>query len=209
MAAERNVGVLFSAVPAEAAERLRGGRRVAPVLAPTLDEALEWCEMRTLADAGHVTSEAETLSARLRDEFGDEAAQYLLSQFSTVEIQAGAAVMEQGEQADDLAFIESGRASVHVAFEDRPPVRVRTLVAGTMIGELGFYVGAARTATIRAETDCRLIRVAPADIERLEAAHPHLALGFHRLIAKRLCLRIHDKDHVIAGLMRGMRRAAS
>ncbi|MGE5388270.1 MAG: Crp/Fnr family transcriptional regulator, partial [Hyphomicrobiales bacterium] len=177
--------------------------------APTLDEALEWCEMRTLADAGHVTSGAETLSARLRDEFGDEAAQYLLSQFSTVEIPAGAAVIEQGEQTDDLAFIESGRASVHVAFEDRPPVRVRTLVAGTMIGELGFYVGAARTATIRAETDCRLIRVAPADIERLEAAHPHLALGFHRLIAKRLCLRIHDKDHVIAGLMRGMRRAAS
>ncbi len=208
LAAERNIGVVLSGMPAEVVERLRRARLGAsPVFAATLDEALEWCEAHTLAEAGHVSSEPETLSSRLRAEFGEEAAHFLLSHFSAVEVPAGAALMEQGERTDDLAFIESGRASVHVAFEDRPPVRVRTLVAGTMIGELGFYVGAPRTATILAETNCHLIRVAPSDIERLEAAHPDLALGFHRLIAKRLCLRIHDKDHLIAGLMRGMRRA--
>lgn len=205
IAAARDMTVLFSAMPAEAAERLRRHAR-AQVFA-TLDDALEWCETRTLVAAGHVSSAHETLSARLREEFGEESAQFLLSQFSAVDVPAGGTLIAQGARSEELAFIESGRASVHVVFEDRPPVRVRTLVAGTMIGELGFYVGVPRTATIRADTDCRLICVTPGDISRLEADYPHLALGFHRLVAKRLCLRIHDKDHLIAGLMRGMRRS--
>lgn len=207
LAAERNIGVLFAAMPGEVVERLRQARPGAsPIFAPTLDEALEWCEERALAEADHVSNAPETLSAKLSAQFGAETARVFLDHFHIIDVPAGATLMEQGEQSDDLAFIESGRASVHVAYEDRPPVRVRTLAAGTMIGELGFYVGAARTATIRADADCRVIRVAPADIARLEASHPHLALEFHRLIAKRLCLRIHDKDHLIAGLMRGMRR---
>lgn len=206
IAEERKIGVIFAAMPADAAERLGEARRAAPpVFTVTLDEGLEWCEMRTLAEAGYMSKEPETLSAKLREEFGAETARVFLEHFHSFEVPAGATLIAQGELTEDLAFIESGRASVHVSFEDNPSIRVRTLVAGTMIGELGFYVSAPRTATVRAETDCRVIRVGPADIQRLEAAHPHLALEFHRMMAKRLCLRIHDKDHHIAGLMRAMR----
>ncbi|WP_363350300.1 SulP family inorganic anion transporter [Methylocystis echinoides] len=211
VAAERNIGVLFAAMPDEIAARLRKAHRpdgATPVFAPSLDEALEWCEERALAAAGGERCEPETLSATLAAQFGPETARVFLDHFTMGDIPAGAELMTQGAVTDDLAFIESGRASVLVSYEGRAPMRVRTLVAGTMVGELGFYTGGPRTATVRAETDCRIIRVAPADVRRLEETHPHLALAFHSLIARRLCLRIHDKDHLIAGLMRSMRRRA-
>jgi sulfate permease, SulP family len=201
---EKGIDILFASAPATVAERLEG---TAAMFAPSLDEALEWSEERTLADADQERGAPETLIGALVASHGVEKAQVILDHFSAADVAAGEAIMAQGETSHDLAFIEAGRASVFVTFGDRPPTRVRTLVVGTMIGELGFYVGAPRSATIVAETDCRIIRVAPADIDRLEADDPHLALEFHRMIARRLCLRIHDKDHLIAGLMRGMRRA--
>lgn len=204
IARSRKIEVLFAAAPAAIAERLGVS---AAMFASSLDEALEWSEERTLADADHERGEPETLAGALVAAHGAESAQTILDHFNASEVAAGGVIMAQGDTSNDLAFIESGRASVFVMFEDRPPQRVRTLVVGTMIGELGFYVGAPRSATIVADTDCRIIRVTPADIQQLEANHPHLALSFHRMIARRLCLRINDKDHLIAGLMRGMRRA--
>jgi SulP family sulfate permease len=203
IARDRKIELLFAAAPAILAERLASS----PALfAGSLDEALERSEERTLTDADHERGEPETLAGALVAAHGAESAQTILDHFSASEVLAGGVIMAQGDTSNDLAFLESGRASVFVMFEDRPPQRVRTLVVGTMIGELGFYVGAPRSATIVADTACRIIRVTPEDIDRLEADHPHLALEFHRMIARRLCLRIHDKDHLIAGLMRGMRR---
>jgi sulfate permease, SulP family len=204
IAQAREIDLIFASAPVAVAERLTDSPAI---FAGSLDEALEWSEERTLAEAGRDHHEPETLVDALVAAHGVEAAQVILDHFVADDVPAGAVIMSQGETTNDLAFLESGRASVFVMFEDRPPLRVRTLVVGTMIGELGFYVGSPRSATIVAETDCRIIRVAPADIDRLEADHPHLALEFHRMIARRLCLRINDKDHLIAGLMRGMRRA--
>jgi SulP family sulfate permease len=116
--------------------------------------------------------------------------------------------MQQGDDSNDLAFIETGRAAVFTAFEGKEPIRVRTLVAGTMVGELGFYLGAPRMATIRAETHCRIARITRRDLTRLETEHPQAALEFHRFVTQRLCMRIQDKVHLIEGLVRGMKRAA-
>jgi len=77
-----------------------------------------------------------------------------------------------------------------------------------MIGELGFYLDTPRMATIRAETDCRLIRMTRRDLIWLEQEHRQAALEFHRFVTQRLCVRIQDKDHLIAGLVRGAKRSA-
>lgn len=74
-----------------------------------------------------------------------------------------------------------------------------------MIGELGFYIGSRRTATIRAETDCRVLKITQNALRSLEQEQPQAAMSFHKLIAKRLCRRIRDKDHLIEGLVRGMK----
>ncbi len=108
---------------------------------------------------------------------------------------------------DELAFIESGRETVVVSFEGREPVRVRTLVAGTMIGELAFYIGSGRTSTIRAETDCRVLRIAKDALQSLEMEQPQAAISFHKLTERLLCRRIRDEDHPIESLVRGMKQS--
>jgi len=134
-------------------------------------------------------------------------ARIFLTRFPLIDFPAGSTLMAQGEDSDQLAFLESGRATVLVSFEGKEPLRVRTLVAGTMIGELGFYIGSRRTATIRAETDCRVLSITKDALRSLELERPQAALRFHKLIAKRLCRRIRDKDHLIEGLVRGMKQS--
>jgi CRP-like cAMP-binding protein len=107
---------------------------------------------------------------------------------------------------DRHLFIESGRAAVYIRFEDKPPTRVRPLLAGAMVGELGFNINSPRTATIRADSACEIPRITKTDIRRLEESHPRLSLAFHRSIAKRLRRRIRGKDRLIAALARGMKR---
>jgi len=210
IAAEKAIAVIFVAAPEEIAKRLREIHPAlpgVPTVVRSLDEALEWCEEQSLAESGDRRTEPEPLSETLEAEFGDAAmARTFLDHFALVDVPPGTILMEQGDASDDLAFIEKGRASVIVRFGDKPPMRVRTILAGTMVGELGFYIDTPRTATIRAETECRILRITKADIRRLEDTDPRVSLEFHRLIAKRLCRRIRDKDHLIAGLVRSMKR---
>jgi SulP family sulfate permease len=183
-------------------------RLCVPTIVPSLDEALEWCEKQSLSESGNSRTEPEPLSEALEAELGDAAiARIFLDHFAVVDVPPGTILMEQGDASDDLAFIERGRASVIIRFGDKPPMRVRTILAGTMVGELGFYIDTPRTATIRTETDCRILRITKADIRRLEETNPRISLELHRLLAKRLCRRIRDKDHLIAGLMRSMKRS--
>jgi SulP family sulfate permease len=209
---ERGVDVIFCAVPKVVSDHL--GKMASPQarrfqIFPSVDEALERCEEGSLRAPEIKQSEAPPLAQALAREFSNPSlAAVILGRLDSFDVQAGDVLMQQGDASNDLAFIETGRAGVFTAFEGREPIRVRTLVAGTMIGELGFYLDAPRMATIRAETTCRIARITQRDLTRLETEHPQAALEFHRFVTQRLCMRIQDKDHLIQGLVRGMKRPA-
>lgn len=206
----RGVDVVFCAVPPVVSERL-GATASAQAhfrIVPSLDQALEGCEEDALGASCGARAECATLAESLAREFRDPAlAEAILDRVTSLDVPAGGLLMEQGQASDDLLFIERGRAAVFTAFGDKGPLRVRTLVAGTMVGELGFYLDTPRMATIRAETDCRVARIARADLKRLEDERPQAALEFLRFVTQRLCQRIQDKDQLIEGLVRGMKRA--
>ncbi len=211
LASRHQIDVRFAATPQKLAERFDQAafdRAAEFRMVSSLDEALEHCEERSLAAAGTEAGAPRTLLEAFTADLQDaETARMFLARFPLINYPAGATLMAQGEASDQLAFIESGRATVLVSFEGKAPVRVRTLVAGTMIGELGFYIGSPRSATIRAETDCRVLRIAKDALRLLEQEEPQAALIFHKLIARRLCRRIRDKDHLIEGLVRGMKQS--
>ncbi|MBP0573506.1 cyclic nucleotide-binding domain-containing protein, partial [Mycobacterium tuberculosis] len=118
----------------------------------------------------------------------------------------GGTIMAQGAMADDLYFLEAGSASVYLGLPGGRQVRVRRFGPGTMIGEIGFHLGAPRTATVVADEACTLLKLDRAGLARLEAEDRAAAHDFHMLIAQRLCRRILDKDHLIANLMAVSRR---
>lgn len=78
---------------------------------------------------------------------------------------AGAAIMAEGDLTNTLYFIESGSVTVFRETMDGQQERfLATLTAGMTLGEMALLDGQPRAATARAETDCRLVEVDPAEI---------------------------------------------
>jgi SulP family sulfate permease len=92
--------------------------------------------------------------------------------------------------------------SIVVQFPGTGEVRARSIGAGSMIGEIGFLLGKPRTATVRADTDCRLLRLTREKLQMIESDDPELGFAFHRAMAQFLANRLIDKDGMIAALMR-------
>ena len=107
-----------------------------------------------------------------------------LARGSTVDAPAGTEIIRQGDPADRFYVILSG--TVDVSRAEQPgaaPARLRGLGPDDAFGELGLLTGAARSATVTAETPVRLLALdAPAFLD-LVTAGPELAprlLALHR-----------------------------
>jgi CRP-like cAMP-binding protein/predicted MFS family arabinose efflux permease len=79
-------------------------------------------------------------------------------------VPAGAAVVTEGEQADAFYVVGSGRLAVLSAGEQGgEPARVNTLGPGDYFGEIGLLERIPRTATVQAETEASVWRLAGED----------------------------------------------
>jgi CRP-like cAMP-binding protein/predicted MFS family arabinose efflux permease len=80
------------------------------------------------------------------------------------DVPAGTAVVTEGEEADAFYVVRSGRLAVVSAGErGGPPARVNTLGPGDWFGEIGLLERIPRTATVQAETDGVVGRLAGED----------------------------------------------
>jgi hypothetical protein len=75
---------------------------------------------------------------------------------SEQDVAAGTDVVREGDPADAFYVVLDGALDITVQGEDAP---VRTQGAGTWFGEIGLLGGFARTATVTATTDVRLLRI--------------------------------------------------
>jgi SulP family sulfate permease len=71
-------------------------------------------------------------------------------------------------------------------------MRVRTVNAGVVVGEVAMYTGAPRTADVVAEAPSVVHRLSGAAIERMESEDPELAAALHRWLAGILSDRLRD-----------------
>jgi SulP family sulfate permease len=198
-AMSESVGAALTTVPRPPQAQL--------LVARSLEEGLELCEERVLANMPPAA--AQSVTAQLAAEFDcpEDAARFIRL-LEAEDIPAGGVLMRQGEHSDDLLFIAHGRASVTVQFGIGTPMRVRSFGSGTMVGEIGFCLGLPRTATVQAEQDCRILRLSRAAYQRLEIEHPTVVLALQRAVMRRLANRLLDKDQLIAALMNGATRVS-
>jgi SulP family sulfate permease len=127
----------------------------------------------------------------------------VLDRLQRFDLAPGDPLVRQGEASDAVWFVESGRVAVRVAVPGNGSVRVRQLGQGAMVGEIGFYLGQARNATVTAETDARVWRLTRETLAELERAAPALGARLHAAMAYRLSDRLRDRDRFIAALLRG------
>lgn len=151
LCADGGITLVFTSLSANVEDMLRLGGVITGELAlrtfPDMDHGLEWCEDMIIAAA---VPHAELIAA-LSGEFNVDEVRYLVSHFEHVEVARDATLIRQGDPSDSMFLIEQGRVSVYlrpveVASPATRQIRLRTFTVGTVVGEMGLYTGAKRTA---------------------------------------------------------------
>ena len=95
--------------------------------------------------------------------------------------QPGDVILRKGDEGDSMFIIASGE--VEVEFGDgREPV---LLGPGQFFGELALIERTARTATVRADDECKLLELGGKDFLDLARHHPELKDAIHKIAAER------------------------
>jgi sulfate permease, SulP family len=174
----------------------------------SLDAGLEYCEEMRLAGLQNATTD-QSLLKQFEIDFGDAAiAERFFACLEPIAVVAGTVLMAQGDDSDELLFIESGKVSVFVSVGGGHEFRASRSGAGTMMGEIGFVLGKPRTATVRADTDCQFRQLTRATLLRLEQEERAIGIAVHAFLTRRVSERLLDKDRLIAALVRGNRAIA-
>ncbi|MEM8743449.1 MAG: patatin-like phospholipase family protein [Pseudomonadota bacterium] len=114
----------------------------------------------------------------------------LEARFDLVTVDGGEVLVREGEASDTLFLVVSGRFVVTVAGKSDPIAEVGT---GKSIGEIGFFSGFARTATVTAARDSLVLRLRRKDFDALCEHSPEIWPKIVTMLARRL-LRIATRD---------------
>ncbi len=169
-----------------------------------LDHGVEWCEERILSKAGMLSGKCgPTLQAQfqaLLPEAGELA--NLFQYLERHEVEAGACLMHQGKAPDYLYFVESGQVTARLEENAQAPVRLETMRGGHVLGEIGFYLGEERTATVVADEPSIVYSLSSTELENMEQHDPEAASTFHKLIVHLLAERAVHLIRVVNALQR-------
>jgi SulP family sulfate permease len=129
------------------------------------------------------------------------------------EVEEGYCLMRQGEASDGLYFIESGQVIAQVSTDETSQdesvnsesgygrtVRLRAMRPGSVVGEVGMYLGIPRTASVVANRPSTLYYLSLEALMKMEEKDPALASAFHQFIARLLAERLSDNSRTIQAL---------
>jgi SulP family sulfate permease len=163
-----------------------------------VDHAVEWCE----------SHELESHQPKVRNETIEDILQgvmpsactltpRLLTYFAIYEAAAGETLAVQGDRTRDLFLVESGRVSAMLRSQHGEVIRLRTMGPGSVVGEIGLYLGRARTASIIAETESRVWRLSHEALAKMEENDPAVAAALHRFLAAMLAQRLIHANELL------------
>ena len=168
---------------------------------PDLDHALEAAEDRLLAEEGLLPAPAGLGGLPLAEMFADPAGRAgFLAALEREEHEAGGVLIRQGERSDSLLFIGDGRVEVRLGFPDGRSLRLRSFEAGTVVGEIAFYLGLPRSASVVAVAPTTAWRLTRERLAALAAAHPELAAELHAYMARLIAQRLNDTNQMLRAL---------
>jgi CRP-like cAMP-binding protein len=123
--------------------------------------------------------------------------------FSHAEVRrvgAGLALVQAGEQDRALYLLTEGTVGVRLP---RDEGAFKSIDAPSVLGELAFFDGQPRSATLDAITDVEVVRLDVAAFDRLAEHAPDLAMAMIVDLARILALRLRLASAVIAELRGG------
>jgi sulfate permease, SulP family len=206
-AQEQGCEVLFAAVPERLSRALRAAGLAASAQADggrpgrfaftDLDHALEYVEDAILQGMGADVppSGLDQLEAAY-PAFGVR--KQLLAYCESVSWAPGEIAMQEDGPSDALYFIQSGRLTAWRTVAEGGRIRLRTIVPGTVVGEVGFYLHTSRAATVIADHPSSAFRITAQALRRMQQDNPTLSSMFHRFMATIAAERAADNVRLLS-----------
>ena len=195
LARNREFSAVFCGLKPEPAETLRRVGLEANsdphiMFVDDLDNALEQVENAMLghdADASDVRPLAELFGT------SPEKQRQLTALFAVMvrkQHAPRAHLITAGQNADEIFFVERGRAIVQRALPDGKVKRLRTMLAGAIVGEVAYCLGGKRTADVVAETETITLSITSKGLAKLAKDNPDLAILFNSLLNRALAEKV-------------------
>lgn len=156
-----------------------------------IDIGMQWCEDRLFAEIGALPPPSAASS--ILDDYPE-----VQSYLERIDVPAGRTLLKAGESSRDVFFLQSGRLAAHIP-TDGGTARIRSMGPGTIVGEVGAYLAAARTASVVAEEPSVVYRLA---LDDLEDASRETAAAVHQKFASVMAERLADNVRLIEALRR-------
>lgn len=162
--------------------------------------ALEWCEDQLLDEAMPMAEAAGDMIGWLTREMGTGAGE-LLGYLERMEIAAGTELYAQGTEPDTICLVASGRIAISVTDAEQRVVRLRSMAGQTVVGEMGFFRLAPRSASVAAQEHSVVYILTRERFEDMQRDSPATAQAFLRFIVRVLADRVDFANHEIAALV--------
>ena len=174
------------------------------IILPTLDHGLEWCENRILSAHGitDLTGFSEKIEKHLKRAIPElEDVTRLMKYLERMEVEEEHYLMRQGDQPDEMYFIEAGLVSIQLDLPDGKIMRLRSMRGGTTVGEMGMYLGTVRTASVVADQPSIVYRLSKNALKEMEKNDPEIAALLHQWVASLLAERLAENNRTIEALL--------
>lgn len=169
---------------------------------PSLDHGAEWCETRILnADPSTLLIHAASMQGQLTSIFGKELSERFIKYLLREEMQEWHTVFHQGGPPDSMLFIESGQLAANLEVSPGKFIRLRSMGAGTVVGEIAVYLNQPRTATITATETSIVYRLTVDALRKIERDDPEVAIRLHNWLATTLSHRLADNNRTLEALL--------
>jgi sulfate permease, SulP family len=164
---------------------------------PSLDRALEAAEERLIGD----NAETEPTDGSCFAFLSDEAERDLFRSYCELKrIAADQTLCREGDRSNEIFFLQSGSLEITKAFEGGRSARLAKLRPGAMTGELAFYTGAARSASIHAAEVSSVHVLHREALTRMRAEHPGLATKLDHMVIRSIAASLTRTNQMIATL---------
>ena len=164
-----------------------------------LDHGLERCEDELIEQYKNLDEEFSDSkkAGSFKDQFPG-----IVEFFEEKKVASDTAIIEQGKDPGGIYFIESGRITVRLDIGLGEGIRLKSLGAGTVVGEVSLYLGSKASASVLTKTDCVIYFLSKDNFQKLNLESPGKAAELHTYIVKLLSDRLAKSNATIQALMR-------
>ncbi len=122
-------------------------------------------------DAANDSSDQVTIL----DDLSEEEWQMIVRSSRSISFEADKILLNEGEVDDSVYILVSGQVEVIGKHSFGRVKRIATIDEGSVFGEVAFFDNRPRSASVRAITDGRVLRISRSSFDKIAAWNPRLA----------------------------------